>query len=175
LLRWPPFEAAIHCASVQEILHPQTSKRSSLWVGFDQEQKVFGQSCTFCEVLLTLKALRSQDEIRRGNASQPRQSKVNSVAGAKGQICRQRISQLSTGCIAATNFSTPITTPAWRSTPSWVVVAGADRTINSDLERGYAVRANSRTIELEGASHSVYVSRPKEVAVLIEEAASHAQ
>jgi len=51
-----------------------------------------------------------------------------------------------------------------------VVVAGADRTINSDLER-----ANSCTIELEGISHSVYVSRPKEVAVLIEEAASQAQ
>jgi pimeloyl-ACP methyl ester carboxylesterase len=72
-------------------------------------------------------------------------------------------------------FSTLITTPAWRSTPSWVVVAGADSTINSDLERFYAIRANSRTIELEGASHSVYLSRPKEAAVLIEEAASHAQ
>lgn len=56
-----------------------------------------------------------------------------------------------------------------------MVVAGADSAINSDLERGYAIRANSRTIELAGASHSVYVSNPKEVAVLIEEAASHAQ
>jgi pimeloyl-ACP methyl ester carboxylesterase len=77
--------------------------------------------------------------------------------------------------IAATNFSTAITTPAWRSKPSWVVVAGADRTINPDLERFYARRANSHTIELEGASHSVYVSRPKEVAALIEEAASRAR
>jgi pimeloyl-ACP methyl ester carboxylesterase len=77
--------------------------------------------------------------------------------------------------IDATNFSTPITTPAWRSKPSWVVVAGADRTINPDLERFYAKRAGSHTIELEGASHSVYVSRPKEVAALIEEAASHAR
>jgi pimeloyl-ACP methyl ester carboxylesterase len=77
--------------------------------------------------------------------------------------------------IAAANFSTPITTPAWRSKPSWVVVAGADRTINPDLERFYAARAKSHTIELQGASHSVYVSRPKEVAALVEEAASYAQ
>jgi pimeloyl-ACP methyl ester carboxylesterase len=75
---------------------------------------------------------------------------------------------------AADNFKAVITTPAWRSKPSWVVVAGADRTINPDLERFYAARAKSRTIELQGASHSVYVSRPKEVAALIEEAASHA-
>lgn len=77
--------------------------------------------------------------------------------------------------IAATNFSTPITTPAWRSKPSWVVVAGADRIINPELERFYAARANSHKIELQGASHSVYTSRPQEVAALIEEAASHAQ
>jgi hypothetical protein len=35
-------------------------------------------------------------------------------------------------------------------------------------------RAHSHTIELEGASHSVYESRPKEVAALIEQAAQHA-
>src|SRR5208282_2471024 len=38
----------------------------------------------------------------------------------------------------------------------------------------YAKRAHSHTIEVEGASHSVYESRPKEVAALIEDAAIHA-
>jgi pimeloyl-ACP methyl ester carboxylesterase len=38
----------------------------------------------------------------------------------------------------------------------------------------YAKRARSHTIEVEGASHSVYESHPKEVAALIEEAASRA-
>src|SRR5450755_418312 len=71
------------------------------------------------------------------------------------------------------NFKGAITTPAWRSKPSWALVAGKDRTINPDLERWYAARAKSRTVEVAGASHSVYVSRPKEVAALIEEAASH--
>jgi pimeloyl-ACP methyl ester carboxylesterase len=74
----------------------------------------------------------------------------------------------------AENFKAVITTPAWRSKPSWMLVAGSDRTINPDLERWYATRANSHKIEVPGASHSVYVSHPKEVAALIEEAASHA-
>jgi pimeloyl-ACP methyl ester carboxylesterase len=75
----------------------------------------------------------------------------------------------------ADNFKAVITTAAWKSKPTWMLVAGADRTINPDLERWYAARANSRTVEVAGASHAVYASRPKEVAALIEEAASHAR
>ena len=74
--------------------------------------------------------------------------------------------------IADANFNAVITIPAWRSKPSWMMVATKDRTINPDLERWYATRANSRKVEVSGASHSVYVSRPKEVVALIEEAAS---
>jgi pimeloyl-ACP methyl ester carboxylesterase len=71
----------------------------------------------------------------------------------------------------ADNFSATITTAAWRNKPSWMVVAGSDRTISPDLERWYANRANSHTVEVAGASHSVYVSHPKEVADVIESAA----
>src|ERR1700730_8755322 len=73
----------------------------------------------------------------------------------------------------ADNFKAVITTAAWRSKPSWMLVAGGDRTINPDLERWYATRAGSHKVEVPGASHSVYVSHPKEVAALIEEAAQH--
>jgi pimeloyl-ACP methyl ester carboxylesterase len=72
---------------------------------------------------------------------------------------------------AADNFKAVITTPAWRSKPSWMLVAAQDRTINPDLERWYAKRAHSHTVEIAGASHSVYMSHPKEVADLIENAA----
>jgi pimeloyl-ACP methyl ester carboxylesterase len=75
----------------------------------------------------------------------------------------------------ADNFKAVITTAAWRTKPSWMLVAGADRTINPDLERWYAIRAKSHTVEVSGASHAVYASRPKEVAALIEQAASHAR
>jgi pimeloyl-ACP methyl ester carboxylesterase len=71
----------------------------------------------------------------------------------------------------ADNFSATITTAAWRTKPSWMLVAGSDRTINPDLERWYAKRAGSHTVEVPGASHSVYVSHPREVADVIESAA----
>jgi len=64
-----------------------------------------------------------------------------------------------------------ISEPAWRSKPSWMIVATKDRTINPDLERWYAARAHSHTVEVAGASHSVYVSHPREVADVIESAA----
>ena len=75
----------------------------------------------------------------------------------------------------ADNFGAVITTPAWRSKPSWMLVPTKDRTINPDLERWYAARAKSHTVEVSGASHCVYVSRPKEVAAVIEDAATHAR
>ncbi|MEY2542628.1 MAG: hypothetical protein QOE81_89 [Verrucomicrobiota bacterium] len=73
----------------------------------------------------------------------------------------------------ADNFKAAITAPAWRTKPSWMLVATKDRAINPDLERWYAERAKSHKVEVSGASHAVYVSRPKEVAALIKEAASH--
>ncbi len=75
---------------------------------------------------------------------------------------------------AAKVFTAPMTAAAWKTKPSWAIVAGADRIINPDLERWYYKRAHSHTIELAGASHSAYESRPKEVAAVIEEAAQHA-
>src|SRR6202030_2043167 len=75
---------------------------------------------------------------------------------------------------AASVFGTPAGIPAWKSKPSWYMVAKADRIINPDLERMYAKRAHSHTVEIAGASHSVYESHPKEVAALIEQAANEA-
>jgi pimeloyl-ACP methyl ester carboxylesterase len=76
---------------------------------------------------------------------------------------------------AAKVFTTPMTAAAWKTKPSWAIVAGADRIINPDLERWYYARAHSHTIELKGASHSVYESHPEEVAAVIEEAAQKSQ
>jgi pimeloyl-ACP methyl ester carboxylesterase len=75
---------------------------------------------------------------------------------------------------AAKVFTTEISNPAWKLKPSWYMVAGADRIISPDLERMYAARAHSHTVEVRGASHSVYRSHPREVAALIEQAAQHA-
>jgi pimeloyl-ACP methyl ester carboxylesterase len=72
---------------------------------------------------------------------------------------------------AVGNFTAKISTPAWRTKPSSMLVATKDRIINPELERWYATRAHSYIVEAKGASHSVYKSRPKEVAALIERAA----
>jgi pimeloyl-ACP methyl ester carboxylesterase len=63
----------------------------------------------------------------------------------------------------ADNFKAVITTAAWRSKPSWMLVATKDRTISPDLERWYATRAKSHRVEVTGASHAVYASRPKKL------------
>jgi pimeloyl-ACP methyl ester carboxylesterase len=68
-------------------------------------------------------------------------------------------------------FHAIIQNPAWKVKPSWYMVAKSDRIINPDLERMYAKRAKSYTVEIAGASHSVYESHPKEVAELIIRAA----
>jgi len=72
---------------------------------------------------------------------------------------------------AAKVFSAPLTAAAWKTKPSWGIVAGSDQIINPDLERWYYTRAKSTWIEIKGASHSVYESRPKEVAAVITSAA----
>jgi pimeloyl-ACP methyl ester carboxylesterase len=68
-------------------------------------------------------------------------------------------------------FSTPLTAAAWKTKPSWGIVAGYDQIINPDLERFYYERAKAPFIVVEGASHSVYESHPRQVADVIEEAA----
>ena len=75
---------------------------------------------------------------------------------------------------AARVFSAPISAAAWRTKPSWAIVAGADMIINPNLERWYYARARSHTTVAAGASHSVYESRPELVAAVIERAAQHA-
>lgn len=64
----------------------------------------------------------------------------------------------------------PAVSPAWKTKPTFAVVATQDRSINPDLERFMYKRAGSKVIEL-AASHAVYMSKAAEVAALIEEAA----
>lgn len=72
---------------------------------------------------------------------------------------------------AAQAFGVPITNPAWKTKPSWAIVATSDRAISPDLERYMTKRARSNTIEIN-SSHVAYISHPAEVAKLIEQAAA---
>jgi pimeloyl-ACP methyl ester carboxylesterase len=63
-----------------------------------------------------------------------------------------------------------VTTPAWASKPSLYLVATDDRMIPPDAQRFMSKRAGAKVVEKRG-SHAIYVSQPKAVVELIEEAA----
>ena len=67
-------------------------------------------------------------------------------------------------------LSDTISEPAWKSKPSWYLVATADKMIPQAAQRLMSKRAGSTVVEVEG-SHAIYVSQPNEVAALIEKAA----
>lgn len=63
-----------------------------------------------------------------------------------------------------------VTDPAWRTKPSWYLVASDDHMIPPPAQRSMAERAGATVAEVPG-SHSVYVSQPAAVAELIKKAA----
>jgi pimeloyl-ACP methyl ester carboxylesterase len=63
-----------------------------------------------------------------------------------------------------------VTTPAWRSKPSWYLVATDDKMIPPSAQQFMSKRAGATVTEVPG-SHAVYVSRPDAVAALIRTAA----
>jgi pimeloyl-ACP methyl ester carboxylesterase len=63
-----------------------------------------------------------------------------------------------------------ISEPAWRTKPSWYLVATDDKMIPPPAQRFMAQRAGSAVAEAAG-SHAIYVSQPKAVAAIIEKAA----
>ena len=71
---------------------------------------------------------------------------------------------------AVAAFTAPAGVPAWKTKPSWAVVATQDRAINPELERFMAKRAHSTVTELKG-NHAIYASQPEKIAAVIEKAA----
>jgi pimeloyl-ACP methyl ester carboxylesterase len=72
--------------------------------------------------------------------------------------------------LAATAFDDRATEPAWQTKPCWGIVPTADNTINPEVHRFGFERAKMPTVEIEGASHLVIYSHPREVADVIREA-----
>jgi pimeloyl-ACP methyl ester carboxylesterase len=58
-------------------------------------------------------------------------------------------------------------TPAWRSRPGWAVFGSADRCIDPGVHRFSYERMGATVTEIEGASHVVMISHPKEVAEVV--------
>ena len=67
-------------------------------------------------------------------------------------------------------LSGTITEPAWKTKPSWYLVATDDKMIPPTAQRFMSQRAGSTVVEAAG-SHAIYVSQPNVVAAIIEKAA----
>jgi pimeloyl-ACP methyl ester carboxylesterase len=63
-----------------------------------------------------------------------------------------------------------ISEPAWKTKPSWYLVATADKMIPPPAQQFMSTRAGSTVVEVAG-SHAVYVSKPEAVAAVIKKAA----
>jgi pimeloyl-ACP methyl ester carboxylesterase len=81
-----------------------------------------------------------------------------------------RILAVSQRPLATAAFTEVPPVAAWKTRPSWAVVAAADEAINPEVQRFAAKRAGATITELDGASHAVAVSRPKDVAAVIRDA-----
>jgi pimeloyl-ACP methyl ester carboxylesterase len=64
--------------------------------------------------------------------------------------------------------------PAWRTKPSWYLLTIEDRMIPPDAQRAMSKRASATVVEVKG-SHAIYVSQPRAVVALIEQAATEAK
>jgi pimeloyl-ACP methyl ester carboxylesterase len=71
-------------------------------------------------------------------------------------------------------FNQKVDGVAWRSKPSWYIVATKDRTIQPELERFVAKRMGATTVEL-GSSHVPMLSQPQAVLDVIRNAAKASQ
>lgn len=67
-------------------------------------------------------------------------------------------------------FGASVSAAAWKTIPSWYIVSSQDQAINPELERFYAKRIGAKTTEIN-ASHVSFISHPREVVKVIEEAA----
>ena len=80
---------------------------------------------------------------------------------------RARILALTQRPISVDAFTSVVTgIPAWKTLPSWAIVATGDHAIHPDAERDMAKRAGSEVVEIDG-SHAVAVSQPAAVAQVI--------
>ena len=90
------------------------------------------------------------------------------VAAADARVLAATQTPISTSAFAA-----KVSGVAWKTKPSWYIVAKQDRAIAPDEERFFAKRMKATTTELE-TSHVPMLSKPKEVSEVIMDAAAKA-
>jgi pimeloyl-ACP methyl ester carboxylesterase len=89
-------------------------------------------------------------------------------AGFCGDISKEEADFMfaSQGAFYAKGFATPITNPAWKTKPTYGIVATEDKSIAPEIERNMYKRSNTKVTEIKG-SHVVFMSQPEAVAEVI--------
>jgi pimeloyl-ACP methyl ester carboxylesterase len=118
-------------------------------------------------------ALAHLDIDKQGFAWIPEDDFVNHFAGDIDPV-RARVMFAVQQALSASTLQDVMTVPAWKSHPTWFMVAAGDEAIPPDAERQFAKRMGATTIEVE-SGHVAMVSHPAEVADLIETAAKTVQ
>ena len=83
---------------------------------------------------------------------------------------RARVMYAAQQPLAMSAFSEVMGVPAWKTLPSWYLVAADDEALPPDAERQFAARMGATTVEIP-SSHVAMVSHPGDVTQLIETAA----
>ena len=99
----------------------------------------------------------------------PEDDYVNHFAADVDPV-RARVMHATQQALAGSTFTDVMGEPAWKSLPSWYLVATEDQAIPPDAERLFASRMGATTIEVP-SSHVAMVSHPAEVTQLIKTAA----
>ncbi|MBB2147459.1 alpha/beta hydrolase [Pedobacter gandavensis] len=93
-------------------------------------------------------------------------------AGFCGDLSKEEAEFMyaSQGAFYGECFVSPITNAAWRTKPTFGIVATDDKSINPEIQHAMYKRSNTKVTEVKG-SHAVYISQPQKVAAVIAEAA----
>ncbi|MFD8133251.1 alpha/beta fold hydrolase [Streptomyces mirabilis] len=97
--------------------------------------------------------------------------KFRAAFAADLPVSTTRLMQATQRPFSASSLTDVTQAAAWRTIPSWAIVATEDKAIPPDLERWFYERAKSHVIEVEGASHVPMISHPITTAKQIEAAA----
>jgi pimeloyl-ACP methyl ester carboxylesterase len=130
-----------------------------------------GQS--FLELVQTATATPGNDEIRpdaQGFVSMTPKGIMEDFAQDLSKT-EQQVLIATQGPQAFAALKEKVTVPAWKTKPSWYIVAANDRMINPDLERALAKKMNATTTTI-ATSHVAMLAQPEKVAAVIMEAAS---
>jgi pimeloyl-ACP methyl ester carboxylesterase len=128
-----------------------------------------GQSVSSLNALVPKTPVMSEISLSEGFLSLTNEGVLEDFAQDLPDTEKQTLA-VTQGPIAEVAFGTPVTAPAWRTKPSWYMVASEDRVISPKLEAMMAQTINAETITVN-SSHVIMLSRPEAVAEFIEHAA----